>query len=74
MADIKMTPTPHSSNVESLGHDPATNTLAVKFKSGSVYHYEGVDESKHAALAASPSIGRHLREMIIGNHKATRQT
>ena len=36
-----------SSQLKEIGHDPATNTLAVRFKhGGTLYHYAGVDAKK----------------------------
>lgn len=39
-----------STAVMSVGHDPATNTLEVEFRSGAVHQYEGVSAEEHAAL------------------------
>lgn len=62
-----------SSQIDSMGHDPATNTLAVKFKSGgSTYHYHGVDAKKFAELKAAPSVGSHLHKHIKGVHQHTK--
>jgi len=54
----------NTSNIEAIGHDPASNTLAVRFKGGSVYHYDNVPAEKHAALMAAPSIGSHFHQQI----------
>jgi len=40
---IKLAPV-DSSQIEAIGHDPETNTLAIKFKGGGVYHYANVSE------------------------------
>lgn len=63
-----------SSNIESVGHDPAKNELIVRFRgtrpeNDRTYHYEGVDAAKHAALIGAESIGKHLNTEIIGKHK-----
>ncbi|MGA3015963.1 MAG: KTSC domain-containing protein [Bryobacteraceae bacterium] len=53
-----------SSNIEAIGHDPATNTLGVKFKSGGLYHYQGISAEKHQALMAADSKGKHFFKHI----------
>jgi hypothetical protein len=62
-----------SSQIDSMGHDPVTNTLAVKFKSGgATYHYHDVDAKKFADLQKAPSVGSHLHKHIKGVHKHTK--
>lgn len=43
-----------SSQIHAIGHDPATNTLAIQFKSkggaGSVYHYQNFDSAAFDAF------------------------
>ena len=58
-----------SSNVDSVGYDAETKTLHVKFKSGGVYHYHGVEPEAHSALMNAESIGWHLGTHIKGKHK-----
>ena len=65
---IKRTPV-KSGNIAEIGFDPATNTLAVLFKNGGLYHYAGVDSAKHAALMGADSIGKHLHANIRGQHQ-----
>lgn len=64
---IPLTPV-ESSQIHAIGHNAATNTLAVQFKSkhgaGSTYHYPGVTAEQHAAFAASESKGKHFGEHI----------
>lgn len=62
-----------SSNVDSVGHDPATDTLAVKFHNGSEYHYHGVSAADHTELLRAPSFGKHLVENFVGKFKYTKQ-
>lgn len=62
-----------SKNVHSLGHDPVTNTLAVRFRSklgagASVYHYHPVTSKQYADLTQAPSIGGHVQEHFVRNH------
>ena len=58
-----------SSNVAEVGHDPITNTLRVKFKSGGTYEYHGVSAQKHQALLSADSIGAHLARHIKPHHE-----
>lgn len=55
-----------SSNVRSIGYDPATQELHVEFHStpGTVYVYSGVPPEKHAALMAAESKGSALHTTI----------
>lgn len=62
---VEMAPV-KSSNVESVGHDAASNTLHVKFKSGGHYTYPNVTPEKHKALVGAESVGKHLQQNIIG--------
>lgn len=55
-----------SSNVESVGYDPDTQTLEVEFKGGKIYWYRGVPAEVHAELMAAPSAGRFLVQRIKG--------
>lgn len=58
-----------SSQIESFGHCPLTNTLAVKFKAGgTTYHYHGVTADQHAAMKKSKSAGAFLGSEIKGKH------
>lgn len=55
-----------SSNIASVGYDPASRTLAVEFKSGGVYHYPGIDPEQHRAFVSAPSVGGHFHTHIKG--------
>lgn len=63
-----------SSQIREIGHDPVTNTLAVRFNTGSLYHYTGVDATKFSAFHATESIGSHFGKHIKGHHDYTRIT
>lgn len=54
-----------SSNVESVGFDPYTKTLAVKFNSGKTYHYHGVPAEVHDGLHKSESIGKFISQHVV---------
>ncbi len=48
-----------SSNLSSVGYDPATSTLYIAFHSGRTYAYYGVPAGVHKALMLAPSKGRY---------------
>lgn len=70
--NITMTPV-ESSQIHSIGHDPATNTLAIRFKGkngpGSLYHYPNFNAVQFAAFQKAPSLGKHFGANIRGNAK-----
>lgn len=56
-----------SSQIGAIGHDPATNTLAMQFKSkkaAPVYHYANVDAAMFEALKTAESVGSHFAKEI----------
>lgn len=61
-----------SSQIESIGHDAETNTLAIRFKPyrsspdkpGALYHYANVDADTFAAFRDAESLGRHFGQHI----------
>lgn len=57
-----------SSQIDSIGHDPATNTLAIRFKSksgtGSLYHYDNFTAEDFAAIESAESVGSHFYKHI----------
>jgi hypothetical protein len=55
-----------SSNIESIGYDGKSNTLGVKFKGGSEYHYHGISPGQYQDLRNAQSIGAHLHTHIKG--------
>jgi hypothetical protein len=57
--DIKLTPV-KSSTITGIGYDPKSQIMAVKFKSGSTYHYSGVPAAAHQSLVSAKSIGKHF--------------
>jgi hypothetical protein len=62
---IPMTPV-ESSQVDRVGYDEPTKTLAVQFKHGAkaIYHYPNVEPETHAAFMAAESKGVFFREHI----------
>ncbi len=64
MQDIALIPV-DSSQIAAIGHDPATQTLAVQFKNWtgevtSVYHYRNFTAEQFAAFQAAESKGKHF--------------
>jgi hypothetical protein len=65
---IPLTPVA-SSQIHSIGHDPATNTLAIRFadKSGdpaALYHYSNFPAEEFEKLSSAESIGSHFYKQI----------
>lgn len=63
MNNIAMTPVA-SSNIAAHGYDAASQTLAVQFKGGKVYHYSGVPQDTADAFIAAESKGSHFAREI----------
>lgn len=61
-----------SSQIHSIGHDPETNTLAIRFyrgfgrdqRPGSLYHYGNFKAEEFAAFRDCESKGRHFGQNI----------
>ncbi|WP_269497754.1 KTSC domain-containing protein [Castellaniella sp. S9] len=58
-----------SSQVAAIGHDPATNTLAIRFPKNrrgvsSVYHYANFTAEQFEAFKAAQSKGSHFGKFI----------
>ena len=61
-----------SSQIHSIGHDPESNTLAIRFYRGwgrdqvpgPLYHYANVDADTFAAFRDAESLGRHFGQHI----------
>ncbi|KGK59604.1 hypothetical protein NC00_01410 [Xanthomonas cannabis pv. phaseoli] len=58
-----------SRQIAAIGHDAASQTLAVRFKSWkgettSLYHYDNVTAEDFAALQAAESKGSHFNKVI----------
>ena len=58
-----------SSNIHSVGHDPVTKELHVKFKEdGPTYVYSGVTSGEYVSLTGADSVGKHFAANIKGSH------
>lgn len=53
-----------SSNLRSVGYDPASKVLEIEFQDGSVYQYSGVPATEHSGLMAAPSKGSYFHQHI----------
>lgn len=53
-----------SSKIAAIGHDAATNTLAIQFltkgQPGNVYHYSEFTSADYDAFSGAESIGKHF--------------
>ena len=54
----------NSTQLSSVGYDPATLTLEVEFRKGGVYRYGGVFPETHEQLMAAESIGTFFNAVI----------
>lgn len=61
-----------SSNVEATGYDPATQTLRVRFKGGTIYDYAGVGTDVIDEMNRAPSLGAYLASKIKPNFTAVK--
>lgn len=62
-----------SSNVSALGYDEKTSRMAVQFKNGGMYHYEGVDPKTASGVMEAKSIGAAVHQTLVrGNFKYER--
>jgi hypothetical protein len=62
-----------SSNVASVGYDPATSTLEIEFTNGDIYHYLSVPVHHFEALTSGVgSVGRYLNSKVKPYYRYTR--
>jgi hypothetical protein len=64
---MKMVPV-SSSNIAAIGYDETRRELAVEFKSGARYHYDGVPAEKHSGLMSADSHGQYFAAHIKPHH------
>ena len=53
-----------SSNIASIGYEPALSTLEVEFKHGSIYQYSHVPQSVYEALMGANSHGSYFNRCV----------
>ena len=58
-----------SSNISSIGYDPATAILEIEFLSGGVYQYFDVPEHIHQDLMNASSHGEFFSEYIKSSYR-----
>jgi hypothetical protein len=63
-ADLKITPTPASSNIAGYHYDAAGARLTVEFKDGKRYRYADVPEEVASEMIEAESIGKYFNEHI----------
>jgi hypothetical protein len=61
-----------SMTIESVGHNPDTNTLRVRFRNGVEYDYANVNAEQHAAFIGAESVGSHFHSNIKGKFEHIR--
>lgn len=62
-----------STTIKSIGYDKDAKLLAVEFKDGSIYHYDGVEKEHHEGLMAAKSAGSYLHQNVKGVYKHSKQ-
>lgn len=55
-----------SSQIRSVGYDPAEQVLEIEFHSGGVYRYFAVPAAVHTALLRARSRGKYFEAQIKG--------
>lgn len=53
-----------SSDLQSVGYDPATQVLEIAFHRGGIYQYRGVPEAVYRSLMQAPSHGTYFHAHI----------
>lgn len=71
---MNMTPV-ESSQIHSVGYDPESKRLHVKFHSGGTYEYHGVEPATHDGLMKADSVGKffHANVRNVHAHKKLEQ-
>jgi hypothetical protein len=62
-----------SSQLAAVGYDPESETMAIRFKNGSLYHYYHVSAEQHHALVSAESIGKHFTQNVKWSFEYQRQ-
>ena len=57
-----------SSQIHSLGYDAETQTMAVQFHKGGIYHYSGVSANIFDAMHAHDSPGEFFHKNVRGQY------
>ena len=70
--NIEMQPV-QSTHIAEVGYDRESQTLALKYRSGGVYHYKKVPEDVASALVSAKSIGAYVQANILYKYHFTKQ-
>lgn len=61
-----ITPVANSSAVTGTGYDAQRGILAVQFKGGKTYHYEGVPPAVVESMGKAESVGKFVSANVVG--------
>lgn len=61
-----------SSNISSVGHDEASQTLEIEFTTGAIYEYYGVPEHVYQDLINASSVGGYFAQNIKNTYGFSR--
>ena len=61
-----------SSNLASVGYDPANSTLEIEFCDGGLYQYFDVPAHEHEALMQAPSHGVYFSAHIRNTYRCAK--
>jgi hypothetical protein len=61
-----------SSDIRSVGYDPASKALEVEFHSGGLYQYSGVSEATYQGFMRAASKGSYFHDHIKNQHPGSR--
>jgi hypothetical protein len=62
-----------SSAIRAIGHDPATDTLAVRFHKSGTYYYAGVSPQTFEEFLFAESVGKFFAVHIKGHYEHARE-
>ena len=58
-----------SSNINKIKYEDTTNTLSIKFNSGYVYEFIGVEKAVYQSLLKASSKGKFFHQNIKNKHE-----
>jgi hypothetical protein len=57
-----------SSNIDRIGYDEPSKTLAIEFRTGATYHYYEVPKDVYESLKNAESVGAYFAQNIKGSY------
>lgn len=57
-----------SSAINAVGYDEASETLAVEFRNGLIYHYFSVKSDTYRQMMEDESLGQFFNQVVKGKH------